>query len=139
MNGERVRTARRSSLFTRVSTVVSTGVLVILVLSVWELFFSAVGAVVYAGWRVVRYRDVSAVWSVPADVGGAVGKVFAVVPGYVWVGLLLVLWLEWRLSRLEHALDVLTRAVRRLRRGRRPRPSATMEASHTADHEGTGG
>jgi hypothetical protein len=114
--------APRTSLFTRTGTVAAVAMVVLAVLTFWELVLSAVGVLGYAVWKAVKHGDPSYIWSLPLGVAAAAARKVASVPGFVWATVLLVLWLEWRLARLDHSIRSVARGVRILRRALRARP-----------------
>ena len=102
-----------------VGAVTASALLLIVSLVFWLLVLAAMATFAYAAWQAYLLRDANFLWALPFGILSMAAEALPGLPGYVWVALVLVLWLEWRLARLETALDAVARAITRLRRRKR--------------------
>jgi hypothetical protein len=70
---------------------------------------------IYTAWQAIAQRNVELLVTLPLAVLGFAGQVASGLPGYVWVALLVVAWLEVRIGAAEHSLRDIARGVQRLR------------------------
>jgi len=105
--------------FTMLGAVTASALLLIIALLFWLFILALLGTVAYAAWQAIVTRDASVMWALPLGALMMAGQLLPGLPGYVWIGLALVLWLEWRLARLEAAIYDVARAVGRLAKPRR--------------------
>jgi hypothetical protein len=109
---------RRLPAFTWISASIAGALLATFGIVILAVVFLALGLVWYGVWQAVVRHDATLLWALPVGVLGFATDTVIKLPGYVWVALLVVFWLEWRLARLEHSIWSVAKAIRRLRRKR---------------------
>jgi hypothetical protein len=111
----------RTPFFTMLSAIVAGTLASFAALTFFALILAALVVVGWSVWEAIKWRDPNFLWALPIGVFAGAWQVASNFPGYVWVALLLILWMEWRLARLEGAIHSVSKAIRGLRRPRRAR------------------